>query len=257
MNFSHLTVCRCILFFLCLLAVSFLWADDIRTFTSIDGQKIEATVVNYNPADGQVVIRRSDNQKFTVPYDRFSAEDQAYLDAWREEYDRSFVFVDMMGVRVRSSRIFFLIDQSAGLDGADWNRFIKIIEPIILNLKETTDFNVAGVGTSYFHKSLLPANTKNKLEAINWLKERGSLPDSSVFRALDTAYNHSQADAVVIITDGVQVSNQSKLLEAVTKWNADRETPLAIYVITLNSNGGDDDILRELAELTGGEFARR
>jgi len=53
-----------------------------REFTSIDGKKMEATVVAVEGAN--VVLKRGTKQ-FNVPANRFSLEDQSYFKKWSED----------------------------------------------------------------------------------------------------------------------------------------------------------------------------
>jgi hypothetical protein len=52
-----------------------------RTFTDIQGRKLEAEVVAVQ--QGQVRIKRADGQEFTLPVTTFSAADQAFLQQWK------------------------------------------------------------------------------------------------------------------------------------------------------------------------------
>ena len=53
-------------------------AQDVREFTSSDGVTIKASLVSFE--DGKVTIRLAkDGKTYTVPLERFSAEDQAFL----------------------------------------------------------------------------------------------------------------------------------------------------------------------------------
>lgn len=51
-----------------------------REFISSDGAKMEGEIVTVSGSD--VIILRSDNRRFTIPIDKFSAEDQTYIKEW-------------------------------------------------------------------------------------------------------------------------------------------------------------------------------
>ena len=51
-----------------------------RTWTSSDGKKIEAVLID---ADGETVALKTTAGLFKLPVSRLSAEDQAFLTAWR------------------------------------------------------------------------------------------------------------------------------------------------------------------------------
>ncbi len=52
---------------------------EARTWTSTDGRTLEGELVEYDPESGKVRIRRADGREFTLPKDRFSAEDGEFL----------------------------------------------------------------------------------------------------------------------------------------------------------------------------------
>lgn len=56
-------------------------ADEWRDFKNLEGVVIRAKVVSIQGA--QVRIRRSDGREFTLGIDKLSADDQAYLQAWK------------------------------------------------------------------------------------------------------------------------------------------------------------------------------
>ncbi|MEM7010955.1 MAG: hypothetical protein AAF585_05670 [Verrucomicrobiota bacterium] len=54
-----------------------------REFTSNDGKKLLATIQSITGES--VRLKRLDGQSFSVPFSRFSTEDQAYFKQWKEE----------------------------------------------------------------------------------------------------------------------------------------------------------------------------
>ncbi|MBL9113904.1 MAG: WG repeat-containing protein [Verrucomicrobiaceae bacterium] len=67
---------------LILLAVA-LHAEEIRTFTAVDGRTLKATIVS--KTDTHVTIRRAeDGQEFLMSLERLSAADQAFVKAWKQ-----------------------------------------------------------------------------------------------------------------------------------------------------------------------------
>lgn len=243
---------------LCLLFCATLSAQNLRTFTSTDGQTIEASVVNYDPNNGKVVIRRVDNHKFTVPYDRFSKEDQAYLDDWREEYDRSFAKLNFMGIQVRTSRVAFVIDKSGSMSGDQWEKLVYTLEPIINGLYEPSDFNIIAFGSSPepFRKTMVEATSTSKLEAINWLNGVDPSGGTNVISALETAFNDPELETIILLTDGYPNSAPESIYAQVDEWQRKRKKSVVIHAVSYQSTRGKD-FLRELAKRNGGRFTTR
>lgn len=233
-------------------------ADELRDFTSTDGQTIRASVVNYNPADGKVVIRREDNRKFIVPFDRFSPEDQAYLSAWREEYDRSFVSLDFMGLKVRSSRVAFVIDQSGSMRGQRWEKLRRNLEVIINDLEMPSDFNIItfNSGATAFRPKALPATDSNKQQAITWLHTQ--YPDGGTYvgQALKMAMADPQLETIILLTDGYPSDNVGNIFRNVSQQQSQRDRPVSIYTVSYQTDKGVD-FLKELAKQHQGQFIRR
>lgn len=244
--------------FLCLLVGATLIADEVRTFTSTDGQKIEASVVNYNPADGKVVIRRADNQKFTVSYERFSKEDQDYLDRWREEYDRSFAKLNFMGIQVRTSRVVFLLDKSGSMDGRRWEKLVTNMEPIIMDLYHPSDFNIIAFGSTNeaFKPSMAVASDKNKREAVLWLKGVYPSGGTNTLGALQEAFSDPKMETIILLSDGYPSSEPGAIYHQVGQWQAERDQPVVIHTVSYMSDSGKE-FLRELAKRNAGQSATR
>lgn len=60
-----------------------------RNFTSVDGRSIEAEVVNVT--DTSVILSRGGGANVTVPLERLSAPDQAYLKEWAENEKKNHI----------------------------------------------------------------------------------------------------------------------------------------------------------------------
>ena len=57
-------------------------SEEFRTFTDIEGRRIQAVVIRANDSD--VWIRREDGKDFRVPLDKFSLADRKYVEEWRQ-----------------------------------------------------------------------------------------------------------------------------------------------------------------------------
>lgn len=250
-----------ILLFFGIFTATVLCAEELRVFTSTDGQKIEASVVNYNPADGKVVIRRADNMKFTVPYDRFSAEDQAYLDHWRKEYDRSFVVVEIMGARMKTSRAVIIIDESLNPNSTGGKRLIKALETAILDFDEDMKFNFICFSHAQpkFKSEMVVANDKHKHEAITWLKSGGTsnINTFGILNTFRTAMKDAEVEDIILISNGHYTtidSDADRIVELATS----RERPVKVYTLSFETPNSDAKILmRDISDRTGGEYHHR
>jgi len=230
-----------------------------RTFTSTDGREIEAEVVNYNPADGKVVIRLVDNRKFTVPFDRFSEADQEYLTTWRDEYDRSFVSLEFMTLRVRSSRVAFVIDKSGSMTGARWDKVVRNLEAVIGDLETPSDFNIITFGSSVssFRDDLAPVNEANKIAAINWVQSQYPAGGTATGSALRRAFESDEVETVILLSDGYPSGSGAGIIADVKQWQARRENPVTIHTISYQAGDRGSEFMRDLAEANEGKFIRR
>ncbi len=255
---SHRPVCRFFLL-LCLGCLSARAEPEYREFTSTDGQSIKAVVVNYDPGNGQVVIRREDGRKFTVPFDRFSADDQAYLTHWRDEYDRSFYSLDFMGIRAESSRIVFVIDESGSMNRGRWDKLIRTLKPVFDAMEPPLDFNIIVFGsysTLYKEGGLIPATKRNVFDAYNWLQYRSPDGGTDTKDALDEAFAMKEVETIILLSDGYPAGGPDSVLYYVHDLQRLREKRVVIHTISYQSDQGAE-FLKELAEQNGGRFARR
>ncbi len=75
---------------LCLLSLTCIFSlkpchGEIRDFTSADGRKIKAEILNIK--DGTITMKRDDDQEFTITADRFSTVDQEFFKSWKPTPD--------------------------------------------------------------------------------------------------------------------------------------------------------------------------
>ena len=243
---------------LLLLLTTPLLGQEIRTFTSNDGKTIHASVVNYNPEDGKVVIRLENNSKYTLAIDRFSPEDQAYLKQWRDEYDREFVDFEFMGVRVRSSRIIFLIDKSGSMHGKRWEKLLDNLEDVIMNLDTPSDINIITFSSfpTSFKQSIQPVSKALKHEAVAWLKRESPSGGTGTGRALETAFRDPEVETIVLLSDGYPNQEPQAIYGIVELLQGKREKPITIHTVAYQTDQGKN-FLRELAKRNKGRFANR
>lgn len=234
------------------------YAAEYRTFTSTDGQAINATVINFNPADGKVEIMREDNRKFTIPYERFSEKDQAYLTQWRDEYDRSFVSLDFMGISVKSSRVIFVIDISGSMEGKRWKKLELNLEKVIRAIEMPSDFNIITFGSAVhqFKEDMIPANKRNQAAAIEWLEEQRPSGSTNTKDALKKAFESESVETIVLLSDGLPTDDTYGIYNSVSTLQREREKPVTIHAISYQSHRGAD-FMKELAARNNGRFIRR
>lgn len=70
----------CPLLLTCFLLSTAFSSAEVRTFTSSDGEEIEAQLLSVE--DGVVLIERDDRRQFRVPIERLSEEDHHYVRRW-------------------------------------------------------------------------------------------------------------------------------------------------------------------------------
>ena len=70
----------------CILSLLWIWPlfftparAEMRDWTSADGSRIRAELLDFNPGSGKVSLRRADGRQFTFTQDRLSEDDRAFL----------------------------------------------------------------------------------------------------------------------------------------------------------------------------------
>ncbi|MCC5788112.1 MAG: hypothetical protein JJT75_00620 [Opitutales bacterium] len=64
-----------------------LFAEEIREWESVDGRKISAKLLNYDPEIGYLEIRRDDGVEFRLSADQLSEKDHAYLSEYLQQIE--------------------------------------------------------------------------------------------------------------------------------------------------------------------------
>ncbi len=251
--------------------------DGFRTFTSRDGKQLEAKLENYEPLTGRVIIRNKDNRTFTIHYRMFSKEDQEYLTAWREEYDRSNVVLEFMGLKVEASRIVFLIDASKGKDGDGkkkgkkkkddkgdglaterWDRIQFSISQVINELPDGVDFNVATYGgdTSAFSEQLVPSTEDNRKNVVEWFQGISPSGGTDMTKGFEKALSNQNVEAIVLISHGEPDDEGKGVYQLLNAHNQNRERKVRVYTVSYRTEKGIS-LLKDLADTYNGKFVRR
>lgn len=237
-----------------LLFATGLVAGDLREFTSTDGKTLKASVVNYDKKSGEVTIRLEDNRTFKVPLDRFSEDDQIYLEEWRKEYDQKFASVRVGGHTIRGHKFAFIfcgefepIKQDQLRD--DMRRCFDSMDDVVeYNLY--ADLN----NTKPLWKGLRPNSDEDQQAALEWIERHrfGSSDDLNAYRkAVKDGAEH-----IVLITTMSLGRRSYSLKRMKDLGQSSGEKPLVLHVVHYGK-GADSSSLQELARDFGGTFSIR
>lgn len=230
---------------------------ETRVFTSTDGRQVEATVTLFNPHN-EIATLKINGRSHDIPLSRFIEEDQAYLIAWRDEYQKSFVRVDFFTLRIKSGRILYMLDSSGSMSGDRWNKMVKNMAHVIDNMDDNADFNIIlfGSDAKAFKDSLVPATEVEKFNAIAWLRNQGPGGGTDLLAAVKLAATMQTADAYAILSDGYP-ADANEIPEAIRRNEAKHGSPIRVYTVSYYSSNEGIDFLKDLAAKFDGAFARR
>ncbi|MFV1958667.1 MAG: HEAT repeat domain-containing protein [Planctomycetota bacterium] len=190
--------------------------------------------------------------------------------------------VTFYGIHTFSDRVLFILDISGSMDqqptAKDENgRTIPTGPPkietakkelvgAINNLGEGARFNVI-----FFNHEVVPwqsrmveATESVKRRAIKWVEDQKPIGTTNIHDALEAAFSIALkatgaplVDTIFFLTDGTPTSGKiqdpERILRAVEEW--ERAAPIKINTIGVGRCA--EDLLRRLAEMTGGEFRIR
>jgi hypothetical protein len=171
--------------------------------------------------------------------------------------------VSYHGIPLVSARIAFLIDHSGSMvarisTNQKRNRLDEAKEQlrkVVTELPKTHKVNLVlfqSVVTSVWKelRRLNGANRRVLLEAIDDVRLAGG---TNTYSALMAAFDDPEVDTIYLLTDGLptagSIVDTDEILDAVMRENRIRQ--VVIHGISI---GMDSRLLKELAELTGGEF---
>ena len=127
----------------------------------------------------------------------------------------------------------------------------------IEGLPESSEFDVVHFGQLAWSwkGELIPARSKNKKAAQQFVQQLDLTLGTEIYAALREAFSDPRADAILFLTDGdPQLSlmqNRVALRRIVAQWNRTRHTTVDCITI-----GTERAWLRQLSELTGGRYQR-
>lgn len=170
------------------------------------------------------------------------------------------------GLPVVSKRAVFIVDQSGSMNAAaKTNRYtgegtatrLKIAQAQLkLALENYADgglFNVVFFDSSVskWQKKMVKMTTGNREDAIKWSQRMRPRGATAIYDALEFAFGLEGLDTIYLLTDGQpsagKINNAKRIRELVRQWNAVKH--ITIHCVAI---GGDNGLLRGLAEDTGG-----
>jgi hypothetical protein len=141
-------------------------------------------------------------------------------------------------------------------------RLCRQVTVAVRNFDEGTKFDLIAFSSdarTWKPKGLVPATAKNKEEAVKWIEALSPNGATCADKALQAAFDLSEADAIVFVTDGAPTDSTGKPLDA-TGWRQildevkrlNRVRKVKIDVITIAE--GNTDFTKDLARENGGEY---
>jgi len=170
------------------------------------------------------------------------------------------------GLPVVSKRAIFIVDQSGSMNAAaktsrytgekTSTRLGVAQAQLKLALENYADgglFNVVffdGV-VSPWEKKLVKMTKDNREDAMKWAERKRPRGATAIYDSLEFAFAQEGLDTIYLLTDGQpsagKINNSKRIRELVRQWNAVKH--ITIHCVAI---GGDNNLLRGLAEDTGG-----
>lgn len=170
------------------------------------------------------------------------------------------------GLPVVSKRAVFIVDQSGSMnagaktsrytDGHTSTRMGVAKGQLKLALENYADgglFNVIFFDSrvSPWEKKLVKMNAANREKSIKWAQRKRPMGATAIYDALEFAFALEGLDTIYLLTDGQpgggKIDSVRRIRELVRQWNATKH--ITIHCVAI---GGDNNLLRGLAEDTGG-----
>lgn len=144
--------------FVCVLLASCLMAADVRTWTDTSGKTLSGSLEEVTE-DGKVKIN-SNGQSFTIPIERFSEEDQKYIDSQKEEMEED----DSPTRRRRKSDLFDYRQWKDKQDNEIKAKFVRMFEGQVVLLQGRTPHKVSFYDLSDADQVYLRGELENRGE---------------------------------------------------------------------------------------------
>lgn len=163
------------------------------------------------------------------------------------------------GLSLKNRHIVFVMDISGSMGGARLNKMINELTRIISGFTDDYRINMVFF-ESQVHKwksdlvSMKKGKEDYKAQALKEVRELQTLGGTNIYDALKAAFDHEEAEAIMLLTDGratVGPVHESKgILSAVKQWN--RTKQMNIHTVAIG--GADKAFMRKLAQITNGTY---
>ncbi len=173
------------------------------------------------------------------------------------------------GIRVESHRVVFVLDISGSMLESLRARYVgqkgeyridrakKELRQVIENLDEGALFNVIAFNSAVmpWQETVAASSGATRGECDAWIEKLGALGGTNLFDSLRAAFDDSDVDTIVVLSDGEpsvgELTEPSAIRDEVLRWNRDRG--IVIHTVAM---GGSFKILEWLAEDSGGLHVR-
>jgi Ca-activated chloride channel family protein len=253
-----------VIYFVCLLLSSVFAHAAIhekvsRTFTSNEGREITAQLDGYNPISKEVILRMGSGQKYELPIDRFSKQDQVFILEWHEDYLASFVRVDFFTNRIDGGRIVFMLDSSGSMTGDRWEKMIRNMVEVINRMDKHAKFNIILFGSSAraFSPDLIFANEDSKMKAARWLRSMQPGGGTNLLSAIKSARSMKKAEVYAILSDGYPSGEVMDIYDAIMDNRKANGRMIRVFGVSYQSSARGQEFMEELSDRFEGNYARR
>ncbi len=140
----------------------------------------------------------------------------------------------------------------------------KELTAAINGLTEVNNFTIITFNSKIrkWRNSLVPANERNKFNAVSFVKEINPRGETNIYNALKEAFKITEREnnnvTFFLLTDGApsmgQIKKPEYLLEKINEWNIDNK--VTIHTISLGE-GTDKVFLQNVAGKNNGLFIER
>ena len=167
------------------------------------------------------------------------------------------------GVPVESERITFVIDQSGSMSGwgggeSELDKAVKEVLKVIASMKNGAMINVIffETGVHSWSKRLVKLTRKSRVKLKSHLLRQQPMGGTNLYDGLERAIKLKGVDTVYLLSDGApgvgKFVEDDDILREIGKLN--KRLRIQIHCISI---GSDSDLLKKLAEQTGGSYAKR
>ncbi len=183
------------------------------------------------------------------------------------------------GIETKSLRIMYVLDRSGSMTANDAGkegktRMQAAREELIRAIRALPDdatFNLIFYNHAYevWNKAMMPANKDNKSAAIAWVEAVDAAGNTNLFDPLERAFELAgrgafdkaygvDLDTIFFMSDGQpnrgRIIDPKEILKEVKRMNSLKK--VKVHTIGVG-DGQDEEFMRGLAELTGGQYVRR